>query len=216
MKKITLLFLFLLSLTFCSAQQVVSLVSINGQTLSEFKVATNATLQIGSSYDFVIDYSGQDLSNANNVIVKMLVGGTFADTANIASVPITTASGQVTVTLTPTAAVEPSIMQIRTSSSVNFANSGDNIFDYGWKIVAGTASVDDFGIEKELVVFPNPAKDLLNIKGNKTPSSYKIVNLLGKNVKESTFTNTIDISKLNSGLYFLIYDNKTFSKFIKQ
>ena len=216
MKKITLL-LFLFSLTFTSAQQIVQLVSINGQSLSEFKVATNATLQVGTSYEFIVDYSGQDLpGGTNSVIIKMLVGGSFADTGNIASEAITTADGQVTVTLTPTVAQDPSIMQIRTETSVNFGNSGDNIFDYAWKVVDNTASVEDFSKEKDLVLFPNPVKDVINIKGNKTPTSYKITNMLGRVVKQDAFENSINISSLSSGLYFLIYDDKTYSKFIKQ
>lgn len=216
MKKITLL-LFLLNLTLTSAQQVVSIVTINGQSLSDFKTANNATLQVGNSYEFVIDYSGQDESSgSNSVIIKMLVGGSFADTGNIASESITTADGQVTVTLTPTVAQDPSILQVRTETSVNFGNSGDNVFDYAWKVVANTASVSDFSRDKDLVLYPNPVKDIINIKGDKTPSSYKITNMMGKVIKQNAFENSINISSLSSGLYFLIYDNKTYTKFIKQ
>ncbi|KAA5823705.1 T9SS type A sorting domain-containing protein [Algibacter amylolyticus] len=211
MKKITLLFL-LLSGTFAFAQQIVSLVSINGQTVTEFKTETNATLNVASSYDFVIDYSGQDVSNPNEVIVKILAGGSFADTPNFASAPITTASGQVTVTLTPTTIVDPAILQIRTTSSTNFGNSGDNIFDYSWK-VAAALSTEDFA--KEVFTFyPNPAKTEINIKTNMHFESFQVIDVTGKVIKKGDFNKVINIEKLQKGIYFLGLDS-IYQKFIK-
>ncbi|WP_343329059.1 T9SS type A sorting domain-containing protein [Polaribacter staleyi] len=209
MKKITLLLL-LLSSTFTFTQQVVTIVSINGQALADFKVTNNATLQVGTKYDFIIDYSGQDVSSTNNVIVKMLKGSSFADTANETSVAITTASGQVTVSLTPTEAVSSAILQIRTTTSKNFGNTGDNIFDYSWKVVGGTASTKDFKLTSS---FYNVSKSALVIKDN-IEGEFSIYNMLGQQVLNGTISNEIKVETLKSGLYILSTDKGTL-KFVK-
>ncbi len=65
------------------------------------------------------------------------------------------------------------------------------------------------GIEKnegsdELVLFPNPMTNSLGIKnsGNKEISTIKIYSVLGGEV-QSAITNNIDVSALNTGVYFV-------------
>lgn len=65
-------------------------------------------------------------------------------------------------------------------------------------------------------LYPNPSKDVLNIKynGNSEIESIRIFNLLGQNVYESTFNNPrlnlIDVSNFSSGVYSILirYSNK--------
>ncbi|GGZ67957.1 T9SS type A sorting domain-containing protein [Algibacter mikhailovii] len=209
MKKITLLLFLVGTLSF--AQQTVSLVSINGEALNDFKQANNATLRVGTSYDFVIDFTGQ-ATTANNLIVKMLVGVSFADTANVSSVPITTADGQLTVTLTPTELVAPSILQIRTTTTTVFTNSGENIFDYSWKVEAALSTED---IAKQAFSFyPNPVKTEINLNTTKQFESFKIIDITGKVIKKGAFSKVINIEDLQKGVYFLGLDNN-YQKFIK-
>ena len=76
-----------------------------------------------------------------------------------------------------------------------------------WSFTTGaTASIDDYD-SKLFSVFPNPVIDILNIDGNASIDSIEIINQLGQSVLEvdinSMFNNQINLSKLNTGIYFL-------------
>ena len=64
-----------------------------------------------------------------------------------------------------------------------------------------------------LSVYPNPAKNTLAIDGNYTSAT--IYDLFGKLVLTTDYKNTIDVSALSNGIYFIKVDNTTI-KFIKQ
>jgi hypothetical protein len=60
--------------------------------------------------------------------------------------------------------------------------------------------------EKELTVYPNPVKDILNIAFNGEIQSVRIVSLDGRDVKigETNLSgNMLDISSLSPGIYFI-------------
>ena len=66
--------------------------------------------------------------------------------------------------------------------------------------------------ENKLVVYPNPANDILNIKSEKSIRSVKIINLQGRVVGlELQNTKQIPVHNLNNGIYFIevTYDDKT-------
>ena len=117
---------------------------------------------------------------------------------------------------------------LTTSSTFAFEN-GENIINlsenttYYWQIVAyncfgstssstwnfttgTTASTNDYDSEL-FSVFPNPVVDILNIEGNTPIDSVEIVNQLGQSVLDfdinSIFNNQINLSKLNTGIYFV-------------
>lgn len=77
-----------------------------------------------------------------------------------------------------------------------------------------TLSADEFSVQKDIVMYPNPAKDSLSIAQTHENSydSLFIVNTLGQVLlKELSNEKSIDISKLNQGTYFVIFkkNNKT-------
>jgi hypothetical protein len=62
---------------------------------------------------------------------------------------------------------------------------------------------------KDLLIYPNPAKDQLNIKGSDDliGKSFFIYNMNGQVQREGIFNsrlNKIDVSKLSNGLYFIM------------
>lgn len=64
---------------------------------------------------------------------------------------------------------------------------------------------DDFAL-KNLVVYPNPVKDVLYVSFTDKVTSMSVYNLLGQHVMTKEIHNTegnIDVSKLNSGTYFV-------------
>jgi len=74
-------------------------------------------------------------------------------------------------------------------------------------------------IENKPTIFPNPANDLINIASEVPFTNYQITDISGKTIVEKYIEPTtqleIDLSKFNSGVYFLITNEKVikFSKY---
>lgn len=78
--------------------------------------------------------------------------------------------------------------------------------------------LEDNVMGKSFVIYPNPAKSILNIDTASEPTSIKIYDLLGKTAIENTVSKAIDISRLTPGLYFVevqSIDGVSTQKFIK-
>lgn len=76
-------------------------------------------------------------------------------------------------------------------------------------------------IEKETIqIYPNPASEMLNIVSEVNISKIEIRNIIGQTVKSSSNSNNINISQLDSGLYFVVlFDGKKViaqQKFVKK
>ncbi|WP_299766142.1 T9SS type A sorting domain-containing protein [uncultured Dokdonia sp.] len=90
-------------------------------------------------------------------------------------------------------------------------NYADIFFDFNPAIRTNTVStevVDEIlGVTENTAftfqVYPIPTTDVLYIESNQQISSIRIYNVIGSNVSKSNSTNTIDISHLKSGMYFL-------------
>jgi len=88
-------------------------------------------------------------------------------------------------------------------------------------IVFGTLSTDSFEFAG-LSIYPNPVKEVLNIKGLNTlddVKQLKVVNMLGQTVKTINLTTvlettSLDVRALSNGLYFLNIDDKYTAKFV--
>jgi uncharacterized delta-60 repeat protein len=81
-------------------------------------------------------------------------------------------------------------------------------------------TIEDFNNTDDLIIFPNPTKDLININSlnNQSFSSVKVFDLSGKMLIESS-DNKISVSNLVSGLYLLKITTETgeiTKKFIKE
>jgi len=80
-----------------------------------------------------------------------------------------------------------------------------------------TSSITENHIEKDIVIYPNPAVDYITIQ-NKTSENIKqinIYNMLGKRVLSTeNISPNIDISGLSSGFYLLqiIMDNQVINR----
>ena len=75
--------------------------------------------------------------------------------------------------------------------------------------------------QRNVILYPNPAKDELNINSFNQIESYKIYNVNGSLIEEKKIINSekIDVSNLNSGIYFIRLEEKfksNYYKFIKQ
>ncbi|UZO79562.1 T9SS type A sorting domain-containing protein [Aquimarina sp. ERC-38] len=76
-----------------------------------------------------------------------------------------------------------------------------------------TLSVNSFEKDFEITISPNPTKDMLFINKN-SPTDYNIsmYTLSGQVIFENKSTNEIDMSSLNSGIYFLKISNSDLTK----
>lgn len=81
-----------------------------------------------------------------------------------------------------------------------------------------TLSTGDFAKEG-LSVYPIPASLAVNIRGNVTGDSVAIYNITGSLVKTAAITgkfNSVDVSALSQGVYFLKLENGSALKFVKK
>ena len=83
-----------------------------------------------------------------------------------------------------------------------------------------TLSADSFSEKSAFTIFPNPTKNLLQIKSNSEIEKIRIIDSLGKILLVQTQNNTeINVEHLSKGIYMLEIstgDGKIFRKFIKE
>jgi hypothetical protein len=81
-------------------------------------------------------------------------------------------------------------------------------------------AVSDVNNTKSLQVFPNPAKDILNISNVAANASYEIFNAAGQIVSKGNIgTGKVAVNQLSKGVYFISVDNNgtaVKTKFIKE
>jgi hypothetical protein len=110
-----------------------------------------------------------------------------------------------------------------------FTNNANIYFDYNFPITTNTytttvaaLSTQDFDFGTYFTLYPNPAKDVLNIQAKQdvTINSVEIYNQLGQIVMATTNAiNSVDVSNLASGTYFVKVNTEKGSanaKFVKE
>ncbi len=70
--------------------------------------------------------------------------------------------------------------------------------------------------ETELLLFPNPATDILHIQGLVKPTSVVVYNLAGCVVQSEIISNQLNISGLSAGVYLLRINNRKPQMFVKK
>jgi hypothetical protein len=111
-----------------------------------------------------------------------------------------------------------------------FSNEAAIYFDYNFPVITNEyittieeqLGTPDFEFNNEFVLYPNPSKNVLNIgkKGAAEITSIEIYNLLGQVVIAiPSEVDSIDVSSLKMGTYFMKINTRagsSFSKFIKE
>jgi hypothetical protein len=86
-------------------------------------------------------------------------------------------------------------------------------------ITVGTNSLQNPKYEKDLLVYPNPANDILYIKGITNDEIINVYNIMGQKMLDVNYSGGINISILKPGIYFLGINMKEeikVKKFIKE
>ncbi|TYA52280.1 T9SS type A sorting domain-containing protein [Formosa maritima] len=108
------------------------------------------------------------------------------------------------------------IDQVTITGKTNAAAKANNVVEL-YSLTSETIS----STKEEFVLYPNPVKEnaiTVNILGLEF-FSYQILNISGQKLSHGTTEGNIDVSNLNSGIYFIkIHDGKEIrvKKFIKQ
>ena len=109
--------------------------------------------------------------------------------------------------------------EVRTVAQGQLANTGAvtcSIFD--WTAVATTSvelcpQLSNKNFEtSNFSVYPNPVKDFLTVKSNEVIKNIAVYAITGKKVIEVSNTNSVNLSKLNKGLYLVEIKGETSQK----
>jgi hypothetical protein len=79
----------------------------------------------------------------------------------------------------------------------------------------GTLGTNDFSASK-FNIYPNPVSNIVNISGDNTIEFLQIFDVSGKQLISKKDSNSVDVSKLSKGTYFMKLNNKETLKFIKE
>ena len=76
-------------------------------------------------------------------------------------------------------------------------------------------SINSAGLSEEIIIYPNPSNDYININYDKEIWKLQIIKMNGEKINVLPFSKNIDISFLSKGIYILNFNNY-FIKFIKK
>ncbi len=159
---------------------------------------------------------GQPFGTGRLCVTHQPNGGAVANTASFSFNWTAPASGTVNVYYDATAV-----------NSNSLADGADNVYAHNFKLTVYVAPPPNSIVENSLIsdvkIFPIPAKNNLTISFNSTTDSpitasivdlsgKNIIKLFSKNVSSGNYKETIDVSELPNGLYFLILKGNDFTK----
>ena len=173
--------------------------------------------------DEIYNSNGEPTSGVNTEFVVNCGGGEPGETYDpVQNLTATVDINQVTLTWEAAAVkyiVERNGVQVAETEETTFVDSelADGVYTYmvtavyenGQSMPASvTAEVNTIGLEEMEVMFaiyPNPAKDVININTNAVKYEYQLINSLGQVVISGTSNGAqqINVSDINKGMYFL-------------
>ncbi len=217
--------------TFAYNQTVVNSFDPNEKVCLEGN--TIAPEKVGDYVHYIIRFENDGTANAQNIVVKDMIDTTKFDIATLipesGSAPYSTRiinTNQVEfvfqdINLPFTAGTNTGYVafKIKTKPTLvlgnTFSNTASIYFDYNFPINTNTATTtvqalatQDFEFNNYFTLYPNPTKNVLNISTKQSIEvhSLTIYNLLGQVVlaiPNAQNLNTIDVSSLKTGNYFL-------------
>ncbi|WP_274473905.1 T9SS type A sorting domain-containing protein [Mangrovimonas aestuarii] len=88
-----------------------------------------------------------------------------------------------------------------------------------YNVIYDTLSIDDPTFDSSgMTIYPNPAKDVINIafKNGTQPNSIVIYDIMGKHVKSFSQETSIDISGLSAGMYLVKVSNENGDNLVRR
>ncbi len=213
---------------------LVKLNSINRTSGNDGGYKDNTNLSTNVAYGSnSIQYSAGFASGSYREYWKVWIdynrNGTF-DSNELVVNRNSTSSGTLTSLFTVPTSALPGLTRMRVSMKYNASQTACETFAYGevedYTVNIGTNPIQ--GIDggnnslsnAEMTLYPNPAKQTLNISLiDATGKDYVIYNLVGQVVGKGSFIETLDVSALQSGMYMLEVNtesNKLIKRFVKE
>lgn len=233
--------------SFALNQTVVGSFDPNDKTCLEG--ATIPPSAVGKYVHYLIRFENKGTAEAQNVVVKDMID---TEKFDVSSLVVTQGSHPFVTRISETNKVEFILeninlpfddatndgyvaFKIKTNPSLvvgdSFSNTASIYFDYNFPIVTNTATTsvlqslgtNDFEFDSYFSIYPNPAKNSLNMDTKKQikVSSISIYNTLGQQIlviPNAQYTKQVDISNLKTGNYFIKLTSdkgSTIGKFIK-
>ena len=186
--------------------------------------AVTGNVNAGQTYNFSASFSGASYDEDQVLVwIDLNQDGDFDDAGE--RVLVTTAKKSPwtgSIAIPATAKIGQTRMRVRlqdTSSGPNATPCGTS--DYGqvedYTLNVGQLAVSD--VKKNSVnVYPNPAKDIINISNVSSKAQFEIYSVGGQLVNQGITDGKVNVSKLTKGVYILSVESngeKTQTKFIK-
>lgn len=187
---------------------------------------TTQNIQVGTAAAFTVNTIPTLIAGANSTIT-WVASGTTASPYNVANVKIdfTSDAGATWTTLAASvansgsASVAIPASLVGKSGHIRVSAIGNVFYAVKPATVSSTLAVSDV-TNKSIQIFPNPAKDVLNVSNVTLNSNYEIFNAAGQLVSKGNLgTGKVAVNKLAKGVYFLNVDDKGTSvktKFVKE
>ena len=172
--------------------------------------------------DEIYNSNGEPQSGVNTEFVVNCGGGSSEILDPVQDLTAEVNMNQVTLTWTASASsyiVERNGIQIAETEETTYVDSELQDGVYTYSVIAVyengqsmpeivTVEVNTIGLGEETVMFaiyPNPAKDFININTNAVKYEYQLINGLGQVVVSGTANGAsqINVSNINKGVYFL-------------
>ncbi|WP_248574874.1 GEVED domain-containing protein [Flavobacterium sp. H122] len=162
---------------------------------------------------FSAGFTGSAYSEYWSVWIDYNQNGTFESTEKVAATS-STSSANLTATFTvPTTALAGQT-RMRVQMKYNATSTACETFSYGevedYTVNIGAAAMPSAAINSkenasfEIVMYPNPVEDILNISSmENSNASYKIFDLKGQELESGKLSNEINVANLASGVYVL-------------
>lgn len=119
---------------------------------------------------------------------------------------------------------QPGVYTIQVTNKGTLVGAGTQVFSLIANATTGLSlNTADYAYNDSVFIYPNPANNVLNftVKNNIAISGISINDISGKEIykSENSATNSIDVSNLSSGVYFVTFkseNNLVTKKFIKE
>lgn len=126
----------------------------------------------------------------------------------------------ITETSNTVSSYSKSFVEVRTNKVRLNVNSTSNGIARFYEIevygrLASTLGIDELSLNN-FMIYPNPTSNFLFLKGNNDIQSVEIFDTNGKKLTSKMRANTVDVSELSAGMYFIKINNTETFKFIKK
>lgn len=171
------------------------------------------------NYDLTLRYINNGSQNVSLMLISLNSNNQLLDSIELVLPPSTTSWNKITVNLPFQTGVNNKLHYRLTSSAQSFSMDYFAItygayYDNHFPAESVFLNIEDsyLGKTENISIFPNPAKDIVKIKGNF--NKWELLSLNGQLIKSGN-TKTINVQNSPAGLYFLKVDNKVIKLMIQ-